>query len=263
VTWFRDWRHIEWVGIPAREEPPVSRYPAARWRPVPVGSNDPPITPVLVILHVSAVETPSLFGYFDGPSGGIESHFYIAYDGTVEQYRDTNREADANFQANSWVADGRRLGAISIETEGLAGGTWTAQQLAAIKALLTWLHREHGIPLRLATGVHGTGVGWHVMFGAGPLTYSWSNAAGKVCPGPRRIQQFHTELLPWMQNPTPPHVEDDDMANIDSISDAAAEKIGKAFAVAFHNQLIGHGPDTFGQALEAVKVAADKANGKA
>ena len=34
------------------------------------------------------------------------------------------------------------------------------------------------------------GIGWHVQFGAGPGTTSWSNAKGKVCPGAGRIAQM-------------------------------------------------------------------------
>lgn len=43
---------------------------------------------------------------------------------------------------------------------------------------------------------------------------------------------------------------DDDMATIDSISPAAAEAIGEAFAKALVNQVLGHGPTTVGVVLQ-------------
>jgi hypothetical protein len=75
--------------------------------------------------------------------------------------------------------------------------------LAEIKDFLRWASAEHGFPLRRCPTVQPDspaegGVGYHVMFGAGAGTYSWSNAAGKVCPGPDRIRQFDHDLVPWM-----------------------------------------------------------------
>lgn len=62
----------------------MTTYPDAILKLIPPGDNDPRIQPVGVILHVAAMEGPSLHGYFDGPSGGIESHLYVRYDGTIE-----------------------------------------------------------------------------------------------------------------------------------------------------------------------------------
>lgn len=72
-------------------------YPDAIAKPIPPGSKDPVIIPVGLIYHVRDGLGVSLFDYFDGRSGGIESHWYIRFDGTIEQYRDTLREADANL----------------------------------------------------------------------------------------------------------------------------------------------------------------------
>jgi hypothetical protein len=182
----------------------MARYPNAHWRPVQGLANDPPITPIGVILHVSGSEATSLHGWFDGPSGGIESHLHIARDGTVEQYRDTQREADANYKGNSWMEGGKRLGFLSVETQGVAAGEWTPEQLTEIRRFLAWASRTHGFPLRVAPSYRSPGVGWHVMWGAGEGTDSWSNARGKVCPGRDRIRQFHTDLIPWMARPVTP-----------------------------------------------------------
>lgn len=172
-------------------------YPKAVVRLIPAGSNDPEIIPVGVILHVDAGNVLSLFNWFNGPSKGIESHLHIRKDGTVEQYRVFNREADANGGGNSWVGrDGRTYGFVSVETQGLGPGRWTREQKAAIKAFLLWSAAEFGYPLRkvrtsrpadLAQG----GVGYHKLFDL------W-NAAGKPCPGPLRVRWFNTKLVPWM-----------------------------------------------------------------
>lgn len=167
-------------------------YPAAKRLLIPPGSNDPAIVPRVAILHVDAGNAESLHAYFRDRSGGIESHFHVRRDGTVEQYRDTGWQADANNLANDF--------AVSIETQGYGTGEWTPEQLDAIKALLTWLHQTHGIPLAPCSTWDGAGVGYHVMFGApGP----WTPVA-KSCPGPARIEQFRKVLVPWMRAQSAP-----------------------------------------------------------
>ena len=176
-------------------------YPKAVQKRIRAGENDPPIVPALAILHVAVSLTDSLFGWFNGPSGGIESHFYVRKDGTVEQYRSVNREADANLGANSYTVDGVRYGAVSIETAGLAGGWWNRKQKDAITALLLWLHTEHGIRLEPVSGPFPTkftgGVSFHSRF------RQWSPAV-KTCPGVNRIIQYRRWLKPWMAEQSAP-----------------------------------------------------------
>ena len=193
-------------------------YPGATWRPVSGLAADPPIIPRGVILHVDGGNSHSLFGYFNGASGGIEAHFHIRADGHVEQYRDTEREADANYLGNSWIENGQRYGFISVETQGLGAGEWTPEQLNAIDTLIRWVSGQHQTPMTKATGYHGVGVGYHVMWGTGRGKLCWSNAAGKICPGPRRIAQYHDLVLPRLARPVgpatpniPPITEVDDM----------------------------------------------------
>ncbi len=190
-------------------------YDKAVQKPIPLGSNDPVIDAVGIILHVAVSNADSLFDYFNGPSDGIESHFYINNDGIVEQYRDTDREADANLEANSFVKHGETFGFISVETAGMEHGQWNSKQLAAIKGLLVWASQEHGFPLRVCPGPFESGVGYHVLFGApGP----WTPIA-KSCPGPDRINQFNEVLVPWMAED---HDEEDEVkqSDINAIADA-------------------------------------------
>lgn len=186
-------------------------YPHTTYRPVSGERNDPPIIPVGCILHVAVSEARSLYDYFDGPSGGIESHLYIRRDGSGEQYRDLDREADANLQANSWIgSDGRRYGFHSIETQGMEHGEWTAAQIRAIKQFLAWDAERYGWPLRVvpSNNWRSGGVGYHVMLGApGP----WTPVA-KTCPGPDRVRQFKQIIVPWLQGD---HQEDDMPLNND------------------------------------------------
>lgn len=171
--------------------------PFAKNLNIPPGSNDPGIKPRLAILHVDAGNASSLHDYFNGPSGGIESHFFVKKDGSIEQYRSIYFQADANLDANDF--------AVSIETQGYGEGEWTDEQIASIKRLLLWLHAEAGIPLVKVDKWDGSGVGYHTQFGA---PSHWTPVS-KSCPGPDRIKQFNAVLVPWMKTalkPTPPKV---------------------------------------------------------
>lgn len=176
-------------------------FPAAVRKPIAPGPNDPRIKPRVVILHVAVSEQPSLFGYFNGPSGGVESHFYIRRDGTTEQYRSTDYQADANTDANDF--------AISVETQGMERGEWTAEQLAAIKALILWCHDTHGIPLVRCPAWDGSGIGYHTLFPG-----RWDKR-GASCPGPERKLQFNQIITPWLTAP-----QEDDMPTVQELLDA-------------------------------------------
>lgn len=213
-------------------------YSGARVRLIPAGSNDPRIIPIGVILHVDAGNSGSLYDYFANKSGGIESHFFIRKDGGVEQYRDTTYEADANYHGNSFQgSDGRTYGFISVETQGYAAGEWTPEQLDQIRKLLLWAHEVHGIPLRVCPAWNAAGIGWHVMWGApGP----WTNASGKVCPGPDRVKQFNSILVPWFKTAlgstdvTPPKEDEMTDAQMKELKDFIEART-QAYAVANNN----------------------------
>jgi hypothetical protein len=195
-------------------------YPPARQRPVGGIASDPRILPVGIVFHVAVSEADSLHGYFDGPSKGIESHLYLRYDGTWEQYRDLDHEADAQGAGNSWISGAHRYGFISVETEGMGHGEWTADQMRAIKEFILWAHHNLSIPLEKAdfpqpTSLAKGGIGFHA------LHREW-NKNLHTCPGPQRIHQFNDVILPWMRGlSTPAHrpapstllspQEDDDM----------------------------------------------------
>lgn len=158
-------------------------YPRAIRKLIPPGSNDPKITPTCVILHVAVSESASLYPYFNGRSGGVESHFYVRRDGTVEQYRDTSYQADAQL-GGAWDE-------VSVETQGMGSGTWTPQQVTALVDLIRWLSTVHPIPLRLNDSeTNPRGIGWHAQY------RSWSGGDGRTCPGVDRVPQIKTQIVP-------------------------------------------------------------------
>jgi hypothetical protein len=174
--------------------------PGFKYRPVSGLANDKHIRSIGLILHLAVSNAPSLFPYFDGPSGGIESTLWAVKkddksNGVNEQYRSADREADANLKANSFYRSGEWLGFTSLETQGTnLDGTWSDYQLATIKATYTWGHDTLGWKYRACPDPFHGGMGYHTMWGA---PSQWTPVA-KTCPGKGRIHQFNTILVPWL-----------------------------------------------------------------
>lgn len=167
----------------------MARCPFANWRPIPENATQPAITATQYILH-SAVDHPGptdLGAWFSREDVRVESHFYIHLDGTIDQFIDTSRSADANSGANR-RPDG--TGAVSVETEDEGNPDerpWTSQQLASLIRLGRWLRSEHAIPSRMCRTPDDPGIGFHSMWGA---PSGWTSVPGKTCPGRARIRQF-------------------------------------------------------------------------
>lgn len=208
----------------------MARYPEAAWHRCP--GQEPKIRPTQLIYHTAVMrDLIGLRNYFcSGRSGGIESHFGVGgrwgtspdQDGQVEQWRDTEEQADANRTANR-RPDG--TGAISVETCDNAPQLpsqiepWTPKQVAALIRLGRWAHEHHGIPLRICRSPDDPGFGWHALWDNTRFEYAdgstpWTPAAGKVCPGPARIEQLKTIVFPAIFAGTDP--EDDDMYDADA-----------------------------------------------
>lgn len=160
------------------------------------------LTANAVVFHIAVVNrsVKSLHSNFSRSNQAC-SHFYVANDGSVEQYIDTARRSAAD------AAGGNRT--ISIETAGGLGDDlgkpWSAAQVEALAQISAWAHKTHGIPLvemkdskpsSKGIGYHRLGVprskwtpasepGWLVPGGE-----VWSGAVGKVCPGSARMAQI-------------------------------------------------------------------------
>jgi len=174
--------------------------PGAMAKNIPPGVNDPPIVPCGVVLHVAVSESDSLHDFFNGPSGGVESHFYVRRSGVIEQYRSVWFQADAQLDGNTFTLDGKSVGFVSVETQGMGAGEWTDEQLASIKAIILWVRSQSDFPLAPCPAWNKPGVGYHTMWGS---PSHWTPSL-KSCPGPDRIKQFHDDIEPWMVEASKP-----------------------------------------------------------
>ena len=188
----------------------------ARKRPLPEAESQPRITPRVVLFHTMVGGLLGTERFFRMGTG-VESHFGVGgpwdgpeLDGVIFQWMNTDREADANLDANRF--------AISIETSDNAPNRpediapWSPKQLAALVRLGNRLAEHYDIPRRQVPEWDASGYGWHAMFGA-PSHYT--PARGKVCPGPARIHQLKTVVLPAIFAGRDPEPEDPDMAFTD------------------------------------------------
>jgi len=84
--------------------------PVTRYKPGVAGSVARRMsTARRLILHTAVSSNTSLFDFFSVP-GRSTSHFYVAHDGSVEQYIDTGIRSTANLQANPGLGDGGEPG---------------------------------------------------------------------------------------------------------------------------------------------------------
>jgi hypothetical protein len=155
---------------------------------LPEWNSQPKITPTTIIDHSIVGSALGAFLYFRD-SSSLESHFIVDLNGEIWQLMDTNREADANLEANAY--------AISIETADNGDPNnyaWTANQLASLKWLHNKLRAVHPtIPRKEATSCKSGGLGFHTKLGAPSC---WTPVA-KTCPGkPVRVGQWQQILLP-------------------------------------------------------------------
>lgn len=168
----------------------MSWYPGAeRMELQPESDSQPAIIPTQLILHsIAAPWTPQRIYEYWRDSTNLDCHFGIGYDGAIGQFIGTQTRADANMHANR-RPDG--TGAISAETASNSQHTdpWTDAQIEALIRLGVWVHREHGIPLRICRTWDDPGYGYHRMFP------EWSDG-GTACPGDARVRQFETVIFP-------------------------------------------------------------------
>lgn len=162
---------------------------ATRMELQPESDAQPAIRPTQFILHsIVAPWTPERTYEYWRDSTNLESHFGLGYDGSLGQFIGTETRADANAAANR-RADG--TGAVSLESASnlQASDAWTAAQVETLIKLGVWLHKEHGIPLRICRTADDPGFGYHRLF------TSW-NPNGHSCPGDARVTQFKNVVFP-------------------------------------------------------------------
>lgn len=221
----------------------MARYPVAAWKPA--GTPGGPITPRIIIFHSAVVpgwRAPT-------PHDGLEWHFFVYADGSVDQLVDTNFRADANYHANNF--------AISVETadDGHPDGTpWTARQLDAMEGIARWGHATHGIVLAQTPTWDGHGLGYHTLFGA---PSEWTPYI-KTCPGAARKAQWPAFLARFtaLPNPVPtppptPPSEDEMPGPMEELAAAtvAVTAVYHADRTILRNVVAGSGRDPDGAGL--------------
>lgn len=162
-------------------------FPGAIYQPINLGSN-----PARrqkggrFILHVAVSNAQSLKPWNDNTW-----HFYVAKNGQIFQYVDTDYRAYCNRDAN--------YEAVSVETAGGVTNAdrepWTHEQLVSLAAIARWLHETEGIPLDLIPdSLKGRrGIGYHrqgIDPWRAPGGELWSASRGKICPGAGKIAQI-------------------------------------------------------------------------
>jgi hypothetical protein len=179
------------------EERGMARCPFAHWNPVNyTGALDHMAgPPKAVFLHTNG-GGPHLTSWFDqlyaSTHQRVGSTFQVYADGSIDQLCDTESVIYAQYSASQW--------AVSIETEDDShpSNPWTPQQLAAIQKLITWLHQEHGIPLRPMMSADDAGIGYHQQF-------SVYNQSGHDCPGNVRVNQLLHTVIPRLNGSNGAH----------------------------------------------------------
>lgn len=151
---------------------------------LPADATHPQIAPTTIILHTNGGGDGDLYQWFKtGVGQDVQSHNQVTSHGTVYQYMRWVIKANAQFSANAF--------AISIETgdHGDPSIPWTALQLAAIVEVIVEACRLYNIPAVQCPAATGGGIGWHSQFP------EW-NQDGHGCPGPVRVNQIVTTVIP-------------------------------------------------------------------
>ncbi|GAA2276223.1 hypothetical protein GCM10010145_39060 [Streptomyces ruber] len=154
----------------------MARMPGATWRPISVNyTNGGQSTVRGVVVHIMAGTLVGTDAWFRNPEARASSHFGTGKAGGLYQWVDTADRAWAQAAGNSsW---------LSVENEGQGGDTLTSAQLDRNAEVLAWAHRVYGVPLQLAGGPSGYGLGYHAMGGS-----AWGGHTS--CPGPRIVAQL-------------------------------------------------------------------------
>jgi hypothetical protein len=213
----------------------MALMPGAAWRPVPVAATRPKRTKGRgVCLHVAVTEATSLFGYFS--TADVDAHFYVARNGAIEQYVDTELEAYAQLDGNATL--------ISVETQGGVTNPesepWTAEQVAALARICRWAHDIEGVPLQLMPDSRPTsrGIGWHRL-GVNPWVVSggelWSSSYGKTCPGATKITQVPSIIQHAQNGADDMPLTADDLWQIENRAYAATRNL-------FYDMIAGSAP---------------------
>lgn len=175
------------------------------WMPLPENATQPKIQPRSLILHSNAGSNAATFEqlhhFLNTPGQNGECHFDVDNSGRAGQFMSVLHRADCNFDANSWMYQGKLFGAIAIETGDNGWRTldvtpWNFEQLDTIISIDTALAIQYDTGCNEVLKYDGKGVDFHTKFPwVAPGVKAWSNVRGKTCPGKARKLQ-----LPYIRN---------------------------------------------------------------
>lgn len=154
----------------------MARFGNASWRPISINFTRGGQSSVRgVVVHIMAGTLPGTDSWFRNPAARASSHFGTGKSGALYQWVDTADRAWAQANGNSsW---------LSVENEGRGGDSLTSAQLDRNAQVLAWAHKLYGVPLQVASGTGGKGLGWHGMGGS-----AWGGHT--QCPGPKIVAQL-------------------------------------------------------------------------
>lgn len=133
-------------------------FDCANWRPISVNIGGGLGPNLGLVLH-HAVMNGSLYNFFNNSSNQVSAHFWVAKNGTIEQYVDTDRVAWHGKQLNTRY--------VGVETEGCTSAPYaepmTEQMIEALAKIYAEGHRRHGWAFALANSDGQPGFGFHRM----------------------------------------------------------------------------------------------------
>lgn len=126
----------------------------------PIGANTGGnLEPNLGLVLHHAVANGSLWGFFNDPASEVSAHFWVALNGTIEQYVNTDIVAWHGRQLNQRY--------VGVETEGCTEPPYAQPMTDAMVKGLATLYAEgrqrHGWPFAEANADGQPGFGYHRM----------------------------------------------------------------------------------------------------
>lgn len=201
-------------------------FDCAVWRPISANTGGA-LHPIGLVLH-HAVAEGSLHSFFNSPAAEVSAHFWVARDGTVEQYVDSERVAWHGRDLN-----GQYCG---VETEGCSAPPhaepMTEPMVAGLAAVYAEGAGRHGWPNALAEQAGQPGFGYHRMPGG----------VNTACPCDIRLARRPDILALAFGGTTagpPPAPEDDPMIPAPCVF-VTADDVQQVFYVDSHGQLAHH-----------------------
>ncbi|MEV6399629.1 peptidoglycan-binding protein [Streptomyces sp. NPDC051907] len=154
----------------------MARFNGATWKPISVNHTSRGQESVRgVVVHIMAGTLSGTDSWFRNPKAQASSHFGTGRTGALWQWVDTTDRA--------WAQAGGNRTWLSIENEGHGGDALTDAQLRRNAEVLAWAHKTYDVPLQVASGVSGRGLGWHGMGGS-----AWGGHT--QCPGSKIVAQL-------------------------------------------------------------------------